>query len=466
MSVNCSNTSLTDTISIADSNVTGANVTLTNLTISWPIRFEQMTGLRCASCTFTTTVTLTNVDDCQIVGCTFGDSLTLTATSTLSVTNSEVIGTLYILTAGTDINLSDPSNNIAAVDIRPAPTELISYGTSGLPDVLLPTALDYAYVADPTVAPSETHSICRTQRFIPDLNAGSWYGFQFSTGHYIIEHGFDVVALLNNVRMTTPTISNLVQPNTIVFALEADLPTDAIFSALQYNDVVVKADDTGRAYVYNGNVYAATLPPYTNLWIVPHTVTAIAPASFIPVSTVSGAFSSDQYKSTAALLPPIRSEHTWYTATVEDQLAILTGPELVEAMSTQTMHHAKNGVACLAAGAHVLTPKGYRAVETLVYGDLIQTPDGRDVPIKVYSTIAPCKNGLAPWTYYQKRRGTWTRNVGSSCIEGVTTYYHIECPNVFRDNLLVDGTIVESYAGTQLTAIPTSSQRYQGYFME
>ena len=29
------------------------------------------------------------------------------------------------------------------------------------------------------------------------------------------------------------------------------------------------------------------------------------------------------------------------------------------------------------------------------------------------------------------------------------TYYHLECPNYFTDNLIVDGCVVESYGSAQ-----------------
>ena len=462
--------------------ITGNNVTLANLTIAWSIHFDTMTNLRCESCTFTAPVFLHAITDTVITGCTFGDTLTLDSISALTLTNSAVQGTTYLVTTGTGIDLSAPSNTFASViDIQPAPGDFISYGVTGVPDVLLPAALDYAYVSDPTIAPSEAHSICSSQRITSGLDLSKlWYGFQFSTGYYIIEHGFDPVSLLNNVQMTTPTISNMVEPNTILFALEADLPTDAVFTTLRWNDVLMKSDDKQRTYVYNGNVYAATRGG-TNLWIMPHTVTAITPASIVAVSTVGGSGwqSSDEYKSAATEpLPPIRADHTWFTPTAEGQRALLTGPELEAALGPQASLHARNGVACLATGAAVMTPTGYRSVETLRYGDLIQTSDGRAVPIKVYRTDlaeatvanAPCSSCIAPLTHYQIRRGTWMSNTGAARREGAVgnpiTYYHIECPNVFRDHLLVNGITVESYVGTQLAAIPASSQRYHALFMD
>jgi hypothetical protein len=43
-------------------------------------------------------------------------------------------------------------------------------------------------------------------------------------------------------------------------------------------------------------------------------------------------------------------------------------------------------------------------------------------------------------------------------------YYHVECPNYFTDNLVVDGCVVESFAGKQVkdvTKIFTFVPRYQ-----
>jgi hypothetical protein len=35
-------------------------------------------------------------------------------------------------------------------------------------------------------------------------------------------------------------------------------------------------------------------------------------------------------------------------------------------------------------------------------------------------------------------------------IGGSMAYYHIECPQYLRDNLVVDGTVVESYSAKQM----------------
>jgi hypothetical protein len=35
------------------------------------------------------------------------------------------------------------------------------------------------------------------------------------------------------------------------------------------------------------------------------------------------------------------------------------------------------------------------------------------------------------------------------------TYYHVECPNFFTDNLVVDGNVVESFGGNQIKGLKT-----------
>jgi len=133
-------------------------------------------------------------------------------------------------------------------------------------------------------------------------------------------------------------------------------------------------------------------------------------------------------------------------------------------------------VPCFPTGVKILTPTGERAVETLKTGDKVITADGRAVPIKVYRTVF--SNTTAETAPYlipagalgrnfpardlrlsgnhaiQVRRGLWqfpsclakmTENVTQYGVGESVVYTHIGCPNYFRDNLVADGTIVESY---------------------
>ena len=47
-------------------------------------------------------------------------------------------------------------------------------------------------------------------------------------------------------------------------------------------------------------------------------------------------------------------------------------------------------------------------------------------------------------------------------IGNPVTYFHLECPQYLRDNLIVDGTVVESYGGKSKSPY-TYSESLKGY---
>lgn len=153
-------------------------------------------------------------------------------------------------------------------------------------------------------------------------------------------------------------------------------------------------------------------------------------------------------------------------------------------------------VPCFPRGVRILTAEGYRAVETLKQQDLVVTADGRQVPVKIYGAridttdrTAPYHipaNALGPRTpsrdlrlspdhAFQIRKGVWMLpRKAATLSEAVTqydcdktiVYYHLECPNYFRDNLVIEGGVVaESYAGSQANfkSPYTWSESLKGY---
>lgn len=143
-----------------------------------------------------------------------------------------------------------------------------------------------------------------------------------------------------------------------------------------------------------------------------------------------------------------------------------------------------NSVPCFLAGARILTPSGYRRVETLETGDEVETSDGRIVSIKVFKTkIAKTDEETAPFVIekgaisrnvpdedlhvsgthvIQDARGVWQIPAGLATHPGSrvyqhlpgrpATYYHIECPNFFTDNLVANNCVVESFRNKQGTS--------------
>jgi len=149
-------------------------------------------------------------------------------------------------------------------------------------------------------------------------------------------------------------------------------------------------------------------------------------------------------------------------------------------------------VPCFPAGTRILTPTGYKAVETLAQNELVLTADGRQVPAKIYGKHLPVTtSGTAPYRVpkgtfglqndlllspdhaFQIRKGLWmlpkraallSDHVEQVGVGSPVTYYHLECPQYLRDNLVVDGAVVESYSGKQLPQSPyTYNEGLKGY---
>jgi sugar lactone lactonase YvrE len=153
---------------------------------------------------------------------------------------------------------------------------------------------------------------------------------------------------------------------------------------------------------------------------------------------------------------------------------------------TMTLTHltyirVSENVPCFVAGTKILTAAGYKAVEDIVDGELLATADGRALPCKLYITeldettkenapyLIPANTfgprcpvrdlTLSPLHAIQIRRGVWQipkaaatiyAGVRQLPVGAACTYYHLEMPNYLTDNIVADGTIVESYGARQL----------------
>jgi len=155
-------------------------------------------------------------------------------------------------------------------------------------------------------------------------------------------------------------------------------------------------------------------------------------------------------------------------------------------------------VICFGAGTRILTINGYKAVETLTKDDKLKTSDGRvvsakgitfEVPITTKSsapyrveagafgrnkpaapiTLSPThKVQIGPhlWTSPVDAATSGNKRVKQYGIGEPMQYYHIECENYLRDNLVAEGLVVESLAplgafkGVQ---VYTWSARMNGY---
>jgi hypothetical protein len=171
-----------------------------------------------------------------------------------------------------------------------------------------------------------------------------------------------------------------------------------------------------------------------------------------------------------------------YTFEVVAANAIGQGPS-ASVSNVQIGTATPPSVPCFPAGVMIRTPGGEKAVETLKTGDLVVTAAGRVVPIRMHSysleatTVAtapyfipanalgpkaPAKPlHLSPLHAFQVRPNVWwcaqqaakvSSKIQQYAVGESITYYHVECPNFLRDNLVADGVVVESFAGKQLTA--------------
>lgn len=130
---------------------------------------------------------------------------------------------------------------------------------------------------------------------------------------------------------------------------------------------------------------------------------------------------------------------------------------------------------CFVSGTRVLTQQGYKPIETLHQGDFVVLSDGRKVSFKLkqltfestneYSAPYRIEAGafglnkpaadicLSPIHKLQIRKGVWISpeiaaktnpKVRQYGIGEPVTYWHIECDEFLRDNLMCEGMVVES----------------------
>ena len=151
-------------------------------------------------------------------------------------------------------------------------------------------------------------------------------------------------------------------------------------------------------------------------------------------------------------------------------------------------------IPCLVAGTRVATPSGYVPVEQLKSGDMVATAAGKVVPIKMFQRTIPVTTAatapyviqkgafgaanpaadvtLSPLHAIQLRKGVWEipkyaasryAGVQQKAVGEPVTYYHVETPDYFRDNLLIEGgVIVESFAGSRICSqMPAGAKLYR-----
>ncbi len=150
-----------------------------------------------------------------------------------------------------------------------------------------------------------------------------------------------------------------------------------------------------------------------------------------------------------------------------------------------------SAIPCFVAGTRILTPTGEKLVENLRTGDLVLTADGRKVPATIYSTkiaettkenapylipanafrahFPPQDITLSPKHAIQSAKGIWEipqfaegrfPAVQKTRVGEPVTYYHIELPNFFTDNLVANGSVCESLGAKAQKVLPKGKALY------
>ena len=146
---------------------------------------------------------------------------------------------------------------------------------------------------------------------------------------------------------------------------------------------------------------------------------------------------------------------------------------------------------CFVAGTRILTPAGEKLVENLKTGDIILSADGRKLPVTMYSTkiakttkenapyliptnafrshFPPQDITLSPKHAIQSGKGIWEipqfaeerfPAIQKTCVGESVTYFHIELPNFFTDNVIANGSVCESLGANAQKLIPKGTSLY------
>ena len=145
---------------------------------------------------------------------------------------------------------------------------------------------------------------------------------------------------------------------------------------------------------------------------------------------------------------------------------------------------------CIPAGQRIRTLKGDVPVETIKSGDYILTPDGRSVVVKVYKTTILGNRHEAPYLIPANtfRPGYPVRDIQLSPRHKLQTapdlwlsaekartlypaitqlgrgtfvhYFHFETPDFLTDDLVVEGSVVESYGTNYCQKYLRATQPY------
>jgi hypothetical protein len=292
-------------------------------------------------------------------------------------------------------------------------------------------------------------------------------GIKFYSGSLYIATSADNAIYTYDI--TTTNFTNIIAGGNPLFT--------SIFDIIPFNTNIYLLDTVGnRIFVYD---------------TVTSTITAIAGAPDHIPGFVNGTgdavrFNAPQFFTSISTLLYVSDTQNNAIRTVS-----LTGT----VGTTNTLWRENNNVLCLVRGTPILTPSGYVPVEKLQEGDHIQTSDGRRVSIIPLTTHIDCttektapykipahclgRNApvcdlvLSPGHAFEIRKGVWQfpRIAAQSCpaikqfgLGEPIEYFHIICPNYAKDNLVVNGAVIESLGLlTKKEVAYTYNPRLKGY---
>jgi len=205
--------------------------------------------------------------------------------------------------------------------------------------------------------------------------------------------------------------------------------------------------------------YAYTIP--THVATVPVHIVTEEPHAVVSIQSLSGAHDISGSLTVVTGLNSFTIQVAAMDGTIANYPLNITNPPDI--------------IPCFPTGSRILTASGYKTVESLVQNELVLTADGRQVPVKIYRKQLSVTNShtapyripkgvfgvandlvLSPDHAFQIRKGLWmlpkaaallSPRVEQIDVGKPITYYHLKCPNYAKDNLVANGTVVESYAG-------------------
>ena len=156
--------------------------------------------------------------------------------------------------------------------------------------------------------------------------------------------------------------------------------------------------------------------------------------------------------------------------------------------STRLLPPNPGPLPCFLQGTHILTPAGYKKVEEIESGEYVLTSDNRKVKASLYRFTISTTEETAPYTIQagalggipsrdlhisgnhavQDSTGAWqipkflakkNPRITQHALGKIVTYYHVECEHYFKDNLVAEGVVAESYNHSKQSVVWKKSAR-------